>query len=87
MIGALAPSLLSGLRLQPGHWSGAFACWGLENREAAVRLCAGTKGNPRGANVEVKCIDASANPYVVNAVLLGLARMGLREGGVTRPRR
>src|SRR6266511_2335241 len=33
VIGALAPSLLSGLRLQPAHWSGAFACWGLENRE------------------------------------------------------
>jgi glutamine synthetase len=79
VIGALAPSLLSGFRLQPGHWSGAFACWGLENREAAVRLCAQTKGNPRGANLEVKCIDASANPYVVNAVLLGLARRGLRE--------
>ena len=79
VIGALAPSLLSGLRLQPSHWSGAFACWGLENREAAVRLCAGTRGNPRGANVEVKCIDPSANPYVVNALLLGLARRALEE--------
>ena len=81
VIGALAPSMLSGLRLQPGHWSGAFACWGLENREAAVRLCAGTAGNPRGANVEVKCIDPSANPYIVNATLVGLARRALREGG------
>jgi glutamine synthetase len=79
VIGALAPSLLSGLRLQPGRWSGAFACWGLENREAAVRLCAGTAGNPRGANVEVKCVDPSANPYVVNAVLVGLARRALAE--------
>ena len=79
VIGAFAPSMLSGLRLQPGHWSGAFACWGLENREAAVRLCAGTAGNPRGANVEVKCIDPSANPYVVNAMLVGLARRALQE--------
>ena len=79
VIGALAPSLLSGLRLQPSHWSGAFACWGLENREAAVRLCAATPGNPRGANVEVKCIDPSANPYVVNALLLGLGWRGLEE--------
>jgi glutamine synthetase len=79
VIGALAPSMLSGLRLQPGHWSGAFACWGLENREAAVRLCAGTAGNPRGANVEVKCVDPSANPYVVNAMLVGLARRALQE--------
>ena len=42
VVGALAPSLLSDVRLQPGHWSGAFACWGLENREAAIRLIAGT---------------------------------------------
>ena len=49
VIGVLAPSLLSGLRLQPDHWSGAFACWGLENREAAVRLCAATAGIRRGA--------------------------------------
>jgi glutamine synthetase len=79
VVGALAPSLLSDVRLQPGHWSGAFACWGLENREAAVRLVAGTSGNPRGANVEVKCIDASANPYIANAVLLGVARKGLAD--------
>ena len=79
VIGTLAPSALSGLRLQPSHWSGAFACWGLENREAAVRLCAGTAGNPRGANIEVKCIDPSANPYVVYATVIGLARRALQE--------
>ena len=78
-IGALAPSLLSPLRLQPQHWSGGFACWGLENREAAVRLCAATPGNPHGANVEVKPVDASANPYVVQATVLGLALDGLER--------
>jgi len=79
VIGAFAPSLLSGLRLQPSHWAGAYACWGLENREAAVRLIAGTPGNPRGASVEVKCIDPSANPYVVYAMLTGIARRSLSE--------
>lgn len=76
-IGALAPSLLSPLRLQPHHWAGAFACWGVENREAAVRLCGATAGNPHGANLEVKPVDATANPYVVQAVLLGLALEGI----------
>jgi glutamine synthetase len=33
VIGALAPSLLSDVRLQPGHWSGAFACWSPAPRE------------------------------------------------------
>jgi glutamine synthetase len=80
VVAVLAGSVLSGSRLQPGHWSGAFACWGLENREAAVRFCAATPGNPHGASVEVKCADPSANPYLVTAVLLGLAMDGLSRG-------
>jgi glutamine synthetase len=75
--GVLAGSVLSPLRLKPGNWAGAFACWGLENREAAVRLCADTGGNPHGASVELKCIDGSANPYLAATVLLGLALDGI----------
>ena len=85
VIGGFAPSLLSGLRLQPSHWAGAYACWGLENREAAVRLVAGTPGNVRGASVEVKCIDASANPYVVYALITGIARRSLAEPAALPP--
>jgi glutamine synthetase len=77
LLAVFAGSVLSAQRLQPGHWSGAFACWGLENREAAVRLCAATPGNPHGASVELKCIDPSANPYLAAATFLGLAREGL----------
>ncbi|MDA8283735.1 MAG: glutamine synthetase family protein [Actinomycetota bacterium] len=76
-VGMLAPSLLSAARLQPGHWSGAYACWGVENREAAVRLCQATPGNVHGAHLEVKCVDPSANPYTALATLCGLARHGL----------
>jgi glutamine synthetase len=64
LVALLAPSVLSAERLQPGHWSGAYACWGLENREAAVRYCAANRGNPYGAHLEVKCIDPAANPYI-----------------------
>jgi glutamine synthetase len=80
-----AGSVLSPHRLQPGHWSGAFACWGLENREAAVRLCAATPGNPHGASVELKCIDPSANPYLAAAAFLGLALEGLAGGAPLPP--
>ena len=75
----LAGSVLSPSRLKPGNWAGAFACWGLENREAAVRLCAATPGNPHGASVELKCIDGSANPYLAAAALLGLALDGIER--------
>lgn len=76
-IAVLAGSVVSSDRLQPGHWSGAFSCWGVENREAAVRLLTATRGNPHGANVEVKCIDSAANPYLALGLMLGLATDGL----------
>jgi glutamine synthetase len=75
--GILCGSILSGLRMQPGHWSGAHVCWGTENREAAVRFLLGGPSNPRGANVEVKVIDPSANPYFASAAILGLALDGM----------
>ncbi len=85
LLGVFAGSVLSAHRLQPGHWSGAYACWGLENREAAVRLCAATPGNPHGASVELKCIDPSANPYLATAALLGLAADGVARGAALPP--
>ncbi|TAM66088.1 MAG: glutamine synthetase [Microbacteriaceae bacterium] len=76
----LTGSVLSGSRLQPGYWSGAFACWGMENREAAVRFLSAGDANPRGANVEVKSIDPSANPYLSSAAVLGAALRGITRG-------
>jgi glutamine synthetase len=75
--GVLCGSVVSGLRMQPGHWSGAYVCWGTENREAAVRYLIGGPSNPHGANVEVKVIDPSANPYLATAAILGLALDGI----------
>jgi glutamine synthetase len=76
-----APSVASYLRLVPSHWAGAFAAWGLENREAAVRFVTGPIGHRQAAaNVEVKSFDAAANPYLLMAGLLAAGRAGLRAG-------
>jgi glutamine synthetase len=73
-----APAVASYLRLIPSYWAGAFACWGLENREAALRFVAGARGDGAGAaNLEVKCFDAAANPYLLIAGLLAAGRAGL----------
>jgi glutamine synthetase len=80
LLGVFAGSAISGERLRPGSWSGASACWGLENREAAVRFLAGTAGNPHGANVELKVVDPSANLYLAAAALLGTALHGIASG-------
>ncbi|WP_210725686.1 glutamine synthetase family protein [Arthrobacter silvisoli] len=79
-LGVYAASVLSAHRLRPGRWSGAAACWGLENREAAVRFVAATAGNPHGANVELKVVDPSANIYLAAAALLGSVLHGIEAG-------
>ncbi|WP_231387236.1 glutamine synthetase family protein [Nocardia sp. BMG111209] len=73
-------SVASYLRLEPSHWAGMFACWGRENREAAVRYVGGCPGErERAANVEVKCFDATANPYLMLAGVLAAGAAGLRD--------
>lgn len=81
----LSGSILSGLRMQPGHWAGAYACWGPENREAAVRFLVGGRANPHGANVEVKIVDPSANPYFASAAILALALDGIERSAQLPP--
>jgi glutamine synthetase len=74
-----APSPASRLRLRPSRWAGVFTAWGLETREAALRVVTGTRGvRDRAANLEVKPVDLAANPYlalgcVVAAGLDGIA--------------
>ncbi|MBX9639839.1 MAG: glutamine synthetase family protein [Mycobacteriaceae bacterium] len=70
-------SIVSGLRMRPGNWAGSYACWGIENREAAVRFIEGGPGNPHGANVEVKIVDPSANPCLATGAILALALDGI----------
>jgi glutamine synthetase len=80
--GMLCGSIVSGLRLQPGNWAGAYVCWGTENREAALRFVVGGPGNPYGGNLEVKVVDPSANPYFATATILGLALEGITQKAV-----
>lgn len=72
LLGVAAPSVASQLRLVPQRWAGTYQCWGRENREAALRFVTGVVGaRDTAANAEIKCCDASANPYlVVGAVCL-----------------
>jgi glutamine synthetase len=76
-----SPSVASYLRLVPSHWAGVYACWGLENREAALRMITGSAGSSDwAANLEVKCVDLTANPYLLLAGLLGAGSAGVADG-------
>ena len=79
LLGVYAGSVLSSARLRPGNWAGAAQCWGLENREAALRFVAATPGTPHGANIELKLIDPSANPYLAAVSFLGSALLGIDQ--------
>jgi glutamine synthetase len=75
-----SPSVASYLRLVPSHWSGPWACWGRENREAAVRFVTGMVGSREvAANTEVKCFDLSANPYLVGGALIAAGLSGVEQ--------
>ncbi|RZU54420.1 L-glutamine synthetase [Krasilnikovia cinnamomea] len=75
-----APSVASYLRLVPSHWAGVFACWGHETREAALRLITGNAGaEDSAANLEVKCVDLAASPYLLLGALIGAALDGRRR--------
>jgi glutamine synthetase len=75
-----SPSVASYVRLVPSHWAGVFQCWGVENREAAIRFIKGTKGTRDvAANAEVKCFDLSANPYLVAGCLIAAGLAGMNE--------
>lgn len=81
-----APGVASYLRLVPQRWAGAFACWGLENREAGLRLVTGTRGSePAAANAELKCFDLSANPYLVVGAVTAVICAAFDQGGRLPP--
>lgn len=70
------PSPNSYRRLQPQAWSGAYRVWGVDNREAAVRV----PGEPDGSSprqIEVKTVDATANPYLALGAVLRAGLHGI----------
>jgi glutamine synthetase len=76
-----APTPASYLRLVPSHWAGVFACWGRETRETALRFITGLVGTEaQAANLEVKCFDLAANPYLLVGSLIAAGLHGIEQG-------
>ena len=67
-------------RLAPGMWSSAYAAYGLDNREAAVRLASPVAGAESAtANIELKPVDVTANPYLALAAALAAGMDGMER--------
>jgi glutamine synthetase len=80
LLALTTPSVNSFRRLQPHFWSSAYTAWGIENREAAVRVPTRYWDDEEGStNLELKPSDASANPYVALGGLIAAALDGIER--------
>jgi glutamine synthetase len=65
-------------RLAPGMWSSAFAAYGPDTRETAIRLAPPVAGREFAtANVEIKPVDVTSNPYLALAAVLAAGMEGM----------
>src|SRR5207253_741322 len=80
LCGLAAPSFNSYHRIVPQYWAGAFVCWGLDNREAPVRIASTFSGAEEAStNAELKACDASCNPYLAIGGILAAGLDGLER--------
>jgi glutamine synthetase len=80
IVALTAPSVPSLTRLRPGYFASAYAFWGVENREAALRYVpSSTLLGVGSANVELKPSDASGNPYLALSILIAAGLAGIDE--------
>jgi glutamine synthetase len=80
LVALTAPSVNSYRRLQPRFWSGAYAAWGPDNREAAVRIPSKRRGvEMESTNLELKPCDPSNNPYLALGGLLAAGFDGMAK--------
>ncbi len=78
LVALASPSPVSYLRLVPSSWSAPFQVWGMENREAAVRLIP-TAIDQSAAHLEIKAVDPTANPYLLLGALQAQVLDALRD--------
>ena len=67
-------------RLAPQSWSSAFVCWGMDNREAAVRVPSRMWGlEEASTNLELKPSDVTGNPYLALGAYIHAGLDGVRN--------
>jgi len=80
LVALTCPNYNSYRRLQPHAWSSAYTAWGFDNREAAVRVASPFWGREEQTyNIELKTVDASANPYLALGALLACGLDGIER--------
>ena len=79
-----APSQVSFLRLTPHRWSAGGIAIAVQNRESLLRICPvltlGGQDPSANFNVEFRAADATANPWILIALLARAMSVGLSSG-------
>ena len=80
LVALTCASVNSYRRLTPQMWASAFTCYGMDNREAAIRICSPLRGDPDSSvNLELKPSDSSANPYLALGAFVYAGLDGIRS--------
>ncbi len=77
LLAATGPTPGSYRRFRPHAWVGAFAGWGVGNKEVPLRVVPAATGGIR--DVEVKAVDGTANPYIALGCLLAAGLDGVER--------
>ena len=78
LMAVTTPTPNSFRRIKPRFWSGAYRCWGLDNREAAVRVLTDPQtGLPD--HLEFKTVDAASNPYLALGCIIAAGIDGIKR--------
>jgi glutamine synthetase len=81
LVALTAASCNSYRRLKPHMWSSAFGCWGLDNREASVRIASVLWDEKTPSlNMELKPSDNTNNPYLALGGLIAAGLDGVAKG-------
>lgn len=78
LLAVTAPTPMSLERFRPHFWAGAFAGWGVANKEAPLRVVPRPGGARR--DVEFKACDPTANPYTALGCILAAGLAGIGAG-------
>ncbi len=72
------PGINSFKRIKPHFWSGAYNCWGYDNREAAIRVISHADAR-QISHFELKTSDATANPYLALGIVIASMLYGIEN--------
>lgn len=77
LMAVTTPTTNSFRRIQPHSWVGRYNCWGMDNREASIRVVSDIDGGIR--HFELKTVDATSNPYLALGSVIRAGIHGVEE--------